>query len=39
VATALVKEKHNIEISQNGYSIAIYQEEPPYEPYFITIDN
>ena len=33
VAIALVKEKHNIEMSQNGYFIAMYQGGPPYEPY------
>ena len=39
VAIALVKEKHNMETSQNGYLIAMYQEELPHELYFITIDN
>ena len=39
VTTALVKEKHNMETSRNGYLIAMYQKEPQHEPYFITIDN
>jgi len=39
VAIALIKEKHNTEISQNSYPIAMYQEGPPHEPYFIAIDN
>jgi len=28
-----------METSQNGYLIAMYQEELPHELYFITIDN
>jgi len=39
VAIALVKEKHNIETSQNGYSITMYQVGPPHKPYFIAINN
>ena len=39
VAIALVKEKHNIETSQNSYLIVMYQGGPLHEPYFITIDN
>ena len=39
VATVLVKNKYNIEISQNGYSITIYQRRPPHKLYFIVIDN
>ena len=39
MATALVEEKHNMEMSQNGYPIAMYQGGPPHEPYFIAIDN
>jgi len=39
VATALVEEKHNMEMSQNGYPIAMYQGGPPHEPYFIAINN
>ena len=39
VAIALVKEKHNTEISQNNYPIAIYQGGLPHKLYFITIDN
>ena len=36
---AFVKEKHNIETSQNGYPISMYQGGPPHKPYFITVDN
>ena len=39
MATALVKEKHNTEMLQNGYSIVMYQGGPPYELYFIAINN
>ena len=39
VAIALVKEKHNIETSQNSYLIVMYQGGPLHELYFITIDN
>jgi len=39
VAIVLVEEKHNIEISQNSYPIAIYQGGPSHKPYFIAIDN
>jgi len=39
VATVLVKNKYNIETSQNGYSITIYQRRPPHKLYFIVIDN
>ena len=39
VATALVKKKYNIETSQNGYPITIYQRRPSYKLYFIAIDN
>ena len=39
VATVLVNEKHNTEISRNSYSIVIFQEGPLYELYFIAIDN
>jgi len=39
IATVLVKNKHNTETSWNGYPIAIYQGEPPHEPYFIAINN
>ena len=34
-----VKEKHNIETSQNRYSISMYQGGCPYEPYFIAVNN
>ena len=39
IAVAFIEEKHNIEISQNRYSISIYQGGSPHEPYFITINN
>ena len=39
IATALVKKKYNIETSQNGYPITIYQRRPPHKLYFIAIDN
>ncbi len=39
VAMVLVDQKHNIEIARNGYQIPIFQGSPPYEPYFIAIDN
>ena len=39
VAIALVKKKYNIETSQNGYPITIYQRRPLYKLYFIAIDN
>ena len=35
----LVENKHNMETSRNGYPINIFQGEPPYNPFFITIDN
>ena len=39
MATPLVKEKHNTEISRNGYFIVMYQKELLHEPYFIAINN
>ena len=39
VTITFVEEKHNIETLRNSYPIIIYQGEPSYEPYFITIDN
>jgi len=39
IVVAFVEEKHNMETSQNGYPISMYQEGPPHEPYFISIDN
>ena len=39
VVIAFVDEKHNIETSWNSYFIIIYQEGPPYKPYFIAINN
>ena len=39
VTITFVEEKHNIETLRNSYPITIYQGEPSYEPYFITIDN
>jgi len=39
VAIAMVENKHNIEISRNGYCINMFQRGPPHEPFFITIEN
>ena len=39
VATAFINQKHNTDIARNGYQILIFQEGPPYKPYFIVIDN
>ena len=39
VAMAFIKEKHDIEISRNGYPITIYQGGPPHKLYFIAINN
>jgi len=39
VATALVDNKYNTKTSRNGFSITMFQGEPPHEPYFIAIDN
>ena len=36
---ALVDQKHNTETARNGYPIVMFQGGPPYEPYFITINN
>jgi len=36
---ALVYQKHNTEMSRNGYPIAMFQGGPSHEPYFIAIDN
>ena len=34
-----VDKKRNTDISRNGCQIPMYQGGPPYEPYFIAIDN
>jgi len=34
-----MEQKHNIETVRNGCQIPIFHEGPPYEPYFIAIDN
>jgi len=39
IAMALEDQKHNTEIARNGYPIIMFQEGPPYEPYFIAINN
>ena len=39
VTITLVDKKHNTETIKNGYPIVIFQGSPPYEPYFIVIDN
>ena len=36
---AFIKKKYNTETSQNRYLISIYQRGPPYELYFIAINN
>ena len=39
VVIVLVNNKHNTETSRNGYLINMFQEEPPYELFFIAINN
>ena len=39
IATVLVDQKHNTETARNSYPIVMFQEGPPYKPYFIAIDN
>ena len=39
VAIAFLDQKHNIEISRNGYQIYMFQGGLLYKPYFIAIDN
>ena len=39
VATAFLEKKHNTKTARNGYQIHMFQEGPPYKPYFIAIDN
>ena len=39
VTIAFIDQKHNTEMSRNGYPIIIFQEGLPYEPYFIAINN
>ena len=39
VTIVLVDNKHNTETSRNGYSIQIFQGGPPYELFFIAINN
>jgi len=39
VTIAFMDQKHNTEMSRNGYPIIMFQEGPPHEPYFIAIDN
>ena len=36
---AFVKEKHNMETSQNRFPISMYQGGPLHKLYFITVDN
>ena len=38
IATALVDNKHNTEISRNRYPIKMFQERPPHELFFIAIN-
>jgi len=39
VAMAFVERKHNTDTARNGFQIHMFQGGPPYEPYFIAIDN
>ena len=39
MVTALVNNKNNTDTAQNRYPIKMYQGGPPYEPFFIAIDN
>jgi len=39
VATVFLNRKQNTNTSRNGCQIPMYQGGPPYEPYFIAIDN
>jgi len=39
VAIAFMDQEHNTETSRNGYPIVMFQGGPPYEPYFIVINN
>ena len=39
IATALVDNKNNTEISRNRITIKMFQERPLHEPFFIAIDN
>ena len=39
IVMAFVEEKHNTEMTRNGYPIMLYQGGPPHKPYFIAIDN
>ena len=39
VATVLVDNKHNSEMSRNRYLIRMFQGRLPHEPFFIAIDN
>jgi len=36
---AFIKEKHSTEISQNGFSIFMYQRGPLHKLYFIAVNN
>jgi len=39
VATTLVDEKYNTEISKNGYPITMFQGGLPHKQFFVAIDN
>ena len=39
IAMALVENKHNMEISRNGYLMNMFQGGPLHKPFFIAIDN
>jgi len=35
----LVENKHNMEMLRNRYPINMFQGRPPYDPFFIAINN
>jgi len=39
VVKVFLENKRNTDTSRNGQQISMYQEGPPHEPYFITINN
>ena len=39
VARAFLEKKFNTDTARNGLQIHMFQEGPPHEPYFITMDN
>jgi len=39
VIMVFMEQKHNTETARNGYQIPMFHRSPPYELYFIAIDN